>query len=160
LSRKLDSKSSTEGYKRGDGRYLAPELLDSNPTITTAVDIFSLGVTIFEIAGDYMANDVLWDDITNDRISYDKVSKELKGVLGLMLCNAPEIRITAGNCLLINDKLQDLADNEDYIEPTLNLSEEMEDPTTSESNDEDNNIPSRFLNEEPSTYEPIRRKLF
>jgi len=157
LSRKLDSKSTYEGHKRGDGRYLAPELLDSNPVITTAADIFSLGVTIYEIAGDYTANDALWDGISNENISYDKISKELKGVLGLMLCKTPEIRITAGNCLLINDKLQDLSEDVDILD--LNLSEfteEME-ASTSESDDP---TPSRFLNEEPSIYEPIRRKLF
>jgi serine/threonine protein kinase len=125
LSRKLDRKSTYEGYKRGDGKYLAPELLDSKSEITTAVDIFSLGVTIYEIASDYTANDALWEEIINERISYDKVSKDLKGVLGLMLCRTPEIRVTAGNCLLINDRLQELADLVDFIEPPLlSMSEE------------------------------------
>jgi len=157
LSRKLDSKSTYEGHKRGDGRYLAPELLDSNPVISTAADMFSLGVTIYEIAGDYTANDALWDGISSENISYDKVSKELKGVLGLMLCKTPEIRITAGNCLLINDKLQDLSEDVDILDSNLSeFTEEMED-STSESDDL---TPSRFLSEEPSIYEPIRRKLF
>jgi len=73
LSRKLDSKSTYEGHKRGDGRYLAPELLDSNPVISTAADMFSLGVTIYEIAGDYTANDALWDGISSENISYEPI---------------------------------------------------------------------------------------
>jgi len=165
LSRRLDSKSTYEGYKRGDGKYLAPELLDSKTEITTAVDIFSLGVTIYEIAGDYSANDALWEEIINERITYDKLSKELKGVLGLMLCRSPEIRITAGHCLLINEKIQDLADNDDYIDPNLihhSLSE-MEDSGSLSSNEEEEEeepYSSQFLTEEASSYEPIKRKLF
>lgn len=35
----------------GDGRYLAPELLDGGPC-TPAVDVFSLGLCILELAAD------------------------------------------------------------------------------------------------------------
>jgi len=47
-----DAQSETE-LEDGDSRYLAPELLDSeqdNSAISTAVDIFSLGATMFELA--------------------------------------------------------------------------------------------------------------
>jgi len=157
LSRQLDSKSTYEGFKRGDGRYLAPELLDSKAEITTAVDIFSLGITVFEMATDYTANEALWSDIINEKISYDKVSKELKGVLGSMLSKSPELRTTAGNCLLINNRLQELATNDDFIEyngQNTSVTEEMEESTSS-SSDYPNVIGEKSL-----IFEPIRRKLF
>jgi len=160
LSRQLDSKSTCEGFKRGDGRYLAPELLESKAEITTAVDIFSLGITVFEMATDYTANEALWSDIKNEKITYDKVSKELKGVLGLMLCKTPEIRTTAGNCLLINNRLQELASsNDDFIEindQTVSRIEEMEESTSSSSSSDYPNV----IGEKSLIYEPIRRKLF
>jgi len=161
LSRQLGSvKSSYEGFKRGDGRYLAPELLDSKVEMTTAVDIFSLGVTVYEMASDYTANEALWDDIINGRISYNKISKELKGVLGQMLCKNPEFRITAGHCLLINDKLQQLEDDEDFIIDMshLSITDDMEHTSSSSSYDDEIN-PKESV-EESLIYEPIRRKLF
>jgi len=122
LSRTLDSKST----KIGDGRYLAPELLETKPIISPAADIFSLGVTIYEIAGDYTSNDALWDHIINECISYDKISKELKEVLSLMLFKQPAMRITASNCLLINDKLQHLSDNNYHLNTSDHLYEKIE----------------------------------
>jgi len=123
------------------------------------VDIFSLGVTVFEMATDYAANEALWSDIVNEKITYDKVSKELKGVLGLMLCKTPEIRTTAGNCLLINNRLQELAVNDDFIEindQNPPRTEEMEESTSSSSSLDYPNV----IGEKSLIYEPIRRKLF
>jgi serine/threonine protein kinase len=132
LSRILGgSESGDERFKKGDGKYLAPELLDSKSCITTAVDIFSLGITVYEMASDYTASDVLWTSVINDTISYDKISKDLKILLARMLCKEPAFRISAADCLLLNDKLRNLHNEYGCDFATLNnnddSNEEMED---------------------------------
>jgi len=95
--------------KKGDGRYLAPELLEPGSQITPAVDIFSLGICVYEMASDYGASDLLWQNIINDHISYDRISKDLKPLLAQMLCKDPNLRLSASNCLLINDHIQKIS---------------------------------------------------
>jgi len=107
LSRIIGS-DSKESFKKGDGKYLAPELLEPGSIITTAVDIFSLGICIYEMATDFTASDILWQNIINNHIVYDKLSHDLKPLIAQMLCKDPSLRISATNCLLINDRLQTL----------------------------------------------------
>lgn len=131
LSRILGSETGDDRFKKGDGKYLAPELLDSKSNITTAVDIFSLGITVYEMASDYTASDILWTSVINDTISYDKMSKDLKILLARMLCKEPTWRISAADCLLLNDKLRNLHNEYSCDFATLNnhddSNEEMED---------------------------------
>jgi len=133
LSRILGSETGDERFKKGDGKYLAPELLDSKSyNITTAVDIFSLGITVYEMASDYTATDVLWTSVINDTISYDKISKDLKILLARMLCKEPSWRISAADCLLLNENLRNLHNEYGCDFATLNnnhddSNEEMED---------------------------------
>jgi serine/threonine protein kinase len=110
LSRLIDgSESPSERFKKGDGRYLAPELLDSTASITTAADIFSLGISVYEMATDYKASEALWNDVINNHLKYDKISKDLKPLIARMVGKDPSFRSSAGHCLLTNDKLQKLA---------------------------------------------------
>jgi len=131
LSRILGSETGDDRFKKGDGKYLAPELLDSKSSITTAVDIFSLGITVYEMASDYHASDVLWTSVINDTISYDKISKDLKILLARMLCKEPSWRVSAADCLLLNEKLRNLHNEYGCDFATLNnhddSNEEMED---------------------------------
>jgi len=106
LTRSIKSK---ESIKKGDGQYLAPELLDSTPQITTSVDIFSLGVSLYEMATDYTANEALWTRICQNDISFDKMSRELKIIVARMVCRDPSLRISARDCLCTNSKLQEIA---------------------------------------------------
>jgi serine/threonine protein kinase len=136
LSRILGVETGDERFKKGDGKYLAPELLDSKSCITTAVDVFSLGITVYEMASDYTASDILWTSVINDTISYDKISKDLKILLARMLCKEPSWRISAADCLLLNEKLRTLHNEYGCDFATLNnhddSNEEMEDVTFSD----------------------------
>ena len=45
-----DVESAQKEEVEGDSRYMAPELLNRDSKITTAVDIFSMGITIYQIS--------------------------------------------------------------------------------------------------------------
>ena len=51
----------------GDNRYLAPELLEIRPIITTRADVFSLGMTILAAICDIELpkNGELWQQVRN-----------------------------------------------------------------------------------------------
>jgi len=66
------------------------------------------------MATDFTANDILWQNIINNHIVYDKISHDLKPLIGQMLCKDPSLRITASNCLLIHDRLQKLSKESDF----------------------------------------------
>lgn len=162
LSRYIGSSHRNECFKKGDGQYLAPELLDSKAEITTAVDMFSLGISVYEMATDFTASDALWNEICQNTISYEKVSKELKLLLAKMLCKEPSLRTTSGDCLFTNDKLRNIA-KELGFESTFSeesSNEEMQDAISvdSDSGQENDNVGNT---EEPKkSLDPIRKKLF
>jgi serine/threonine protein kinase len=159
---------SKESIKKGDGQYLAPELLDSNPQISTAVDIFSLGVALYEMATDYTANDTLWNKICQNDISYDKMSKELKIIVARMICRDPTLRMSARDCLCTNSKLQEIA-MQLGIEPLgdeESSNEEMIDAQSLESDkdDDEEEVPKAETPDTPRRVkkglDPVRKKLF
>jgi len=117
LSRIIGTNSKKEN-KKGDGKYLAPELLIPGAIITPYVDIFSLGICVYEMATDYKASNELWQNIINDTSGlFDKISKDLKPLLSLMLSKDPQLRISASGCLKISDRLQNLFKECHYADP-------------------------------------------
>lgn len=88
----------------GDSKYLATEVLNSRPTKES--DMFSLGVTIFEVRtdADLPGRGPTWHDIRNGRIPprfYEGVCPELTKMIQALLSRDPMKRPTA----------QDLMDN-------------------------------------------------
>jgi len=97
---------------------LAPELLISGAIITPFVDIFSLGICVYEMATDFKASNELWQNIINDTSGlFDKISKDLKPLLSLMLSKEPQLRISASGCLKISERLQNLFKECHYADP-------------------------------------------
>jgi len=96
------AKLSSDEIEEGDARYLAPELLNSEeyeekPELTKA-DVFSLGITLFELATGFTipmnGND--WHDLRNERLdvldNVTHLSDSFKKVIKLMLRRDPKQR--------------------------------------------------------------------
>jgi serine/threonine protein kinase len=154
--------SNTESFKKGDGQYLAPELLDSKPEITSAVDMFSLGITLYEMATDYTANGALWIKVCQNDISFDKISKDLKVLLLRMMYRDPILRIKAQDCLKI-DKLQRIATQlgmGSILEESCNevmMDVECYSSLTEQENENDDFMDSNHMK---AMLDPVRKKLF
>jgi len=84
-----------EGLREGDSKYLAPEVLEG--LVSKSCDIFSLGITILEVACDLdLPNKgLLWNDLRDrgpdPRLTLH-LSPELRRVIQLMMTNDPERR--------------------------------------------------------------------
>jgi len=85
---------------------LAPELLDKSKTVSEVVDIYSLGITLLEMAADYKPSTALWEEIRAGFIATEKVSEELARILHRMLCTDPDLRSTTMSLFMTSDKLQ------------------------------------------------------
>uniref|UniRef100_A0A914M997 non-specific serine/threonine protein kinase n=1 Tax=Meloidogyne incognita TaxID=6306 RepID=A0A914M997_MELIC len=86
------NKDDPKNVMEGDGKYLAAEVLNDKPT--KAADIFSLGMTILELATDLDLpnNGVFWHEIRNRMIDekYIKVlSTDLRRVIAWMIDPCP-----------------------------------------------------------------------
>jgi len=120
LSRTIGSSTKKEliNIKKGDGKYLAPELLVPGAIITPNVDIFSLGICVYEMATDFRPSNELWQNIINNTPGiFDKISTELKPLLTRMLSIDPSLRISASNCFILNDRLQKFFQECNYSSP-------------------------------------------
>lgn len=94
----------------GDSRYLAPELMQG--TYGLANDIFSLGITLLELACslDLPTNGTLWQELRSlvfPEIAMNSLSPELQAVIRAMMEPDPLKRPTV-NELLQNQKLKKL----------------------------------------------------
>jgi len=86
---------NTDGRREGDSKYLAPEVLKGN--ISKACDIFSLGITLLEVACDLdlPSKGHLWTELRNrgpDPSLTLQLSPELRRVIQLMISKDPERR--------------------------------------------------------------------
>lgn len=96
----------------GDARYLAEEALNME-YVTKKMDIFSLGLSIFQLATDLWVpqNGNAWHEIRNGKFSDDILSKcpiELRSILLRMMSRDPDQRPEAGQILqliLVREKL-------------------------------------------------------
>eukprot|EP00088_Acartia_fossae_P008322 TRINITY_DN1396_c0_g1_i13.p1 TRINITY_DN1396_c0_g1~~TRINITY_DN1396_c0_g1_i13.p1 ORF type:complete len:633 (-),score=127.92 TRINITY_DN1396_c0_g1_i13:209-2107(-) len=83
------------GYREGDSKYLAPEILTGH--VSKGCDIFSLGVTVLELACDLdlPSKGPLWSELREHGPQPSltlKLSPELRRVLQLMMIKDPERR--------------------------------------------------------------------
>jgi len=83
------------GYREGDSKYLAPEVLRGN--ISKSCDIFSLGITILELACDLdlPSKGTLWSELRERGPQNSltlQLSPELRRVIQLMMIKDPERR--------------------------------------------------------------------
>ncbi|XP_071037189.1 membrane-associated tyrosine- and threonine-specific cdc2-inhibitory kinase [Parasteatoda tepidariorum] len=100
----LSVKSDATNAIEGDPRYIAPELMDG--IFTKAADIFSLGITILELASDLdlPRGEELWHRLRNLEIPQEfleGLSSELIEVITLMMEPDYSKRLTADNVLAI-----------------------------------------------------------
>lgn len=90
---------NTEGRREGDSKYLAPEVLEGfgEGNISKACDIYSLGITLLELACDLdlPSKGLLWSELRNqgpDPSLTLQLSPELRRVIQLMMTKDPERR--------------------------------------------------------------------
>ncbi|XP_023331856.1 membrane-associated tyrosine- and threonine-specific cdc2-inhibitory kinase-like [Eurytemora carolleeae] len=91
-----------EGFREGDSKYLAPEVLKGN--ISKSCDIFSLGVTILEVACDLdlPSKGQLWRELRSkgpDLSLTLQLSPELRRVIQLMMTQDPDRRPSVNQIL-------------------------------------------------------------
>lgn len=103
----------------GDSRYLAPELLEGNYSL--ANDIFSLGVTLLELATnlELPTNGNLWQELRSGTLPPDvanKLSPELYEVITSMMNPDPKQRPTVDQ-LLQNKVLLKLSKKRKFKRP-------------------------------------------
>ncbi|CAL2030405.1 unnamed protein product [Caenorhabditis brenneri] len=141
----LDATGAMKGDKMdGDSRYLAPEAMEGTPA--KPWDVFSLGVTILEVATDVWlpTNGDGWQDIRNDRIPRslypEDRSLDLKALIDQMTFRDPKSRPTCEELLYHPGILRSKDQASGAF--TLIRSAEPDTPSTSEASDEDENQPS------------------
>lgn len=93
---------SQNGWREGDSKYLAPEVLKG--VVTKACDVFSLGITILELACDLdlPSKGQLWTDLRTrgpEPSLTMGLSPELRRVIQLMMTQDPERRPTVKQIL-------------------------------------------------------------
>lgn len=102
--------SSPEDIEEGDARYLAHELLNYDVSTKDGsslikADIFSLGMTIFEIATDYEipSNGEEWHELRNGKLDrlmeIPTLSDSFKNLVRKMMDKDPDARPTADEIL-------------------------------------------------------------
>ncbi|CAF4143714.1 unnamed protein product, partial [Rotaria socialis] len=136
-----DLRSPSTLAQDGDARYLAFEVLSG--TISTAADVFSLGLAAFELVSDFdlPVNGDLWTDIRELRLPLEIISVltdiELKELLFRMIHSNYKQRPTAKdvlNNLMIREEICHLispfAFNQQKHEQTLSLSNSTTSPAS------------------------------
>ncbi|CAD5225850.1 unnamed protein product [Bursaphelenchus xylophilus] len=156
----LKNDSSLDQDHEGDAKYLAKEALNME-TVTTKMDMFSLGLSIFQMATDLWvpANGQAWQDVRDLKFSKDileKCESSLRKILLRMMDPDPEERPEAKEVL----KLEEVRGKaKRRIVTTANLSWNDSRMSYSESSFKDRLLtpPSQRLFENSSMYTPVRR---
>jgi len=107
----LRHRKSTKRLKEGDGNYISPELLnsDSPRDINDTADIYSLGVTLYEMATNFTVDRVVWQQIRDGELVLDNMSNDLSSLLVKMLSQDPVKRPSASEILRTCDRLRRVA---------------------------------------------------
>jgi len=105
LARDITSSSNTDVVE-GDSRYMAPELLNAS-NVTTAVDIFSLGIMLFQISSKYTNlpnTGKIWRELRQDIIPdiRNAYSKRLSELICAMMASNPSRRPSAKRLLEVD----------------------------------------------------------
>jgi len=97
----LRSRDSTKRLKEGDGNYISPELLssDSPEDIDDKADIYSLGVTFYEMVTNFKVDHVVWQQIRDGDLVLSRMSDDLAKLLQKMLSLVPTVRPSASEIL-------------------------------------------------------------
>ena len=94
---------AVDSVEEGDSRYMANELLQWSPVEDlTKCDIFSLGITCYEISSGASVKGCgeEWHALRSDNIPFpDNFPNELTGILKKMMQSNPKNRPTASDCL-------------------------------------------------------------
>ncbi|KAG8335956.1 Protein kinase, membrane associated tyrosine threonine 1 [Homalodisca vitripennis] len=90
--------------KEGDAKYMAPELLNSAKEFTTKADIFSLGISILELAGNLSlpTNGEVWKALRDDTFPLthtQRMSDDLFYLLTKMMSSDSSLRPSASDIL-------------------------------------------------------------
>lgn len=103
-------KDDLKEVQEGDPKYLAPEVLEGSNNITTAVDIFSLGMSILELATDLdlPRGGEPWHKLRNGQIPHDltaSLSPQLVQIIHAMIDSNHKRRASADVLLAdVHDK--------------------------------------------------------
>lgn len=89
----------------GDSKYLASEVLEG--IYTTSCDVFSLGVTLLELATDLVLppNGTLWHELRNGvfpPIFFQRVGKEMVTIIQHMMLHEYQLRPSVETLLSLN----------------------------------------------------------
>jgi serine/threonine protein kinase len=119
----INSKEENINIKKGDGLYLAPELLQASGNVSPNADIFSLGICVYEMATHVEPSPILWHNIIcNSSGIFDSLSSELRPLITRMLSANPNHRISARECLETHVRLRTLFHTLRYTLPNQPLS--------------------------------------
>lgn len=106
--------------EEGDGLYVAPEILSGNILTDTRFDIYSAGITLYEMASNLKITQFIWNKIKEQDyiyLGFDTLSISLQSLLQAMLKPFEERPIA--NILLNTEQMSKTALNHNITIPKL-----------------------------------------
>ena len=132
-----DITSTSTDVVEGDSRYMAPELLNAS-NVTTAVDIFSLGIMLFQISSSEYTKNLpntgkIWRELRQDIIPPIRsvYSKGLSNLICAMMASNPTRRPSAKALLAVETIAEALLVQDNFVvtTPIKSCSSSPLDPT-------------------------------